>query len=156
MFKLRCKRDQRVSILIQIAASQQHAGGSINPRNPLSLHTSQRCFLGWETQKKLPEMTACLPAPGGEMCVWTSADNHLGNSQLFLKAGWGCWEQAVSLLALVPAKRILFPVFIVDEVKLSKVFLNRMGKLPLFFILLLYVICVCEHMHVWRPKVDIR
>lgn len=85
------------------------------------------------------EMTACLPAPGGEMYAWTSADNLLGNSQLFLKASWGCFEQAVSLLALVPAKRILFPVFIVDGVKLLKVFLNRMGKLPLFF----YFIIVC-------------
>lgn len=134
MVKLRYKRDQRVSILIQIAASSEPCSWGLHQSlNPLSLRTSQGSFLGCEAEKAAAcvlalEMTACLPAPEGEMDVWTSADSLLGHSELLLKAGAGCCEQAVSLFAQVPAKRLLFPVFIVDEVKLLKVLLIRMGK----------------------------
>lgn len=173
MVKLRYKRDQRVSILIVIAVSQQCAGGSVNPLTPLSWWTSPRCFLGCQEEKEATwvsafERSACLPAPGGkctsgllETTTWETLVILQMTTWLLLKAVWA-YAQAISLPALVPAKRILVPVFLVDEVKLWEVLLSRMRELPFLFLILFYycmlLACVytCEPMHVWRPKVDLR
>lgn len=71
---------------------------------------------------------------------------------LLLKAVWGGCAQAISLPALVPAKRILFPVIIVDEVKLLEVLLSRMRELPLLFKFYFIIACylhVCTRVNIY-------
>lgn len=163
MVKLRYERDQRVSILIEIAASQQCAGGNVNPLTPLSWWTSPRCFLGCEEQKEATcvpafERTACLPAPDREMYLWTSIDNLLGNfghstDDHFIPFEGSLRRLCTGSFSPCPCPSKEDPVSPVycrwsQTIQGSSYWDERIIPPLSYFILLLHIICLCVHVNI--------